>query len=344
MSEKLSKRERVESALAGEAVDRVPVSAWGHLIPAEKAAESFVEASLAFFRRYDWDWLKVNPRATYFAEAWGSVYDFEDYSGVFPRFVRDAAGALDFGELKPVGPSAKPWAEQLEALRGIKRGMGGAPLVQTIFSPASVLAFLAGRTADRDQAAISRDQEASLARLVRGSPDKAHHALSVIAESLAGLAAASLEAGADGIYFAITRLARKGVLSPEEYGIFGKPYDLKVLEAARGATFNILHSCGPEIHWGLIQDYPVRALSWAAAGRGNPGLGEARESSSFAFIGGLDEEGALRHGGPPQVREAARAALRLGGTGKFLLAPGCSVDPSVSEANLRALREAVEGD
>jgi uroporphyrinogen decarboxylase len=212
--------------------------------------------------------------------------------------------------------------------------------VQTIFSPASVLASLVGRPTDHSQEAVSRDQAGALLRLIRSSPDKVHHALAVIADSLASLAAASVDAGADGIFFAITKHARKGELTVKEFETFGKPYDFKVLAAVRGAKFNILHSCGPEIHWKEIQDYPVHALSWAAVGHGNPSLAEARKSSPLAFIGGIDED-LLRKGTPAQVREDALKALELGGNKKFLLAPGCSIDPSVPPANIKALRDAV---
>ncbi len=344
MSARLSKRERVEAALAGEVADRVPVAAWGHLIPAEKDADDFAEAEIKFFRDYDWDWLKVNPRATYFAEVWGSEYDFRMYDGVFPRFVRNRDDPLDLAALKPAGPTTKVWTEHLEALRKIKNGLGGAPFVQTIFSPSSVLASLVGRPTVHSQEAVTRAQAETLLSLIRSSPEKVHHALGVIADSLASLAAASIEAGADGIFFAITKLARKGALTAEEFETFGKPYDFKVLGAVRQAKFNILHSCGPSIYWDEIQDYPVRALNWASVGQGNPDLAAARRSSGFALIGGLDEDGVLKTGTPAQVREAALKAMELGGAGKFLLAPGCSIDPSVPPANIRALREAAGKD
>ncbi|HWR10814.1 MAG TPA: uroporphyrinogen decarboxylase family protein [Rectinemataceae bacterium] len=342
MSHTFTKRERVEAALSGEEPDRVPVSAWGHLIPAERSADTLASASLWYFREYDWDWLKVNPRATLFAEAWGSEFDFGDYRGVLPRFRRNRDDPIDYGALKPANPGFGPWAEQLASLRKIKRGIGDAPFVQTIFSPASVLSFLAARPTDHSQEAVSAAQSEALLHLIRASPEAAHHALGVIADSLAQLAAASVEAGADGIFFAITRLARQSQLTEGEFEKFGKPYDFRVLEAVRGAKFNILHSCGPRIYWKEILDYPVSALSWAAAGQGNPGLDAARADAGFALIGGLDEEGILRTGTPEQVREAASAALKLGGKRKFLLAPGCAVHPSAPSGNLRALRAVVD--
>ena len=341
MSQSLSKRQRVEAALAGQDLDRVPVAAWGHLIPAEIDTKTLTEASLAFFREYDWDWLKVNPRATLFAEGWGSEFDFQDYRGVLPKFVANPHDPIDWNQLEPARIDNPVWAAHLELLRGIKRGIGGAPFVQTLFSPASVLAYLAGRPTDHSQEAASRSHADALLQLIRTQPAAAHHALGVIADSLADLAVASVEAGADGIFFAITRLARPGGFTEAEFETFGKPYDFRVLNAVAGARFNILHSCGSNTYWNAIQDYPVRALNWASVGQGNPDLAGARASSPLALIGGIDEVGVLQHGTPEQVRAATLKALALGGRERFLLAPGCCLDPSVPAANIRAFRDAV---
>jgi uroporphyrinogen decarboxylase len=341
MSQSLSKRQRVEAALAGQDLDRVPVAAWGHLIPAEIDTKTLTEASLAFFREYDWDWLKVNPRATLFAEGWGSEFDFQDYRGVLPKFVANPHDPIDWNQLEPARIDNPVWAAHLELLRGIKRGIGGAPFVQTLFSPASVLAYLAGRPTDHSQEAASRSHADALLQLIRTQPAAAHHALGVIADSLAALAVASVEAGADGIFFAITRLARPGGFTEAEFETFGKPYDFRVLNAVAGARFNILHSCGSSTYWNAIQDYPVRALNWASVGQGNPDLAGARASSPLALIGGIDEVGVLQHGTPEQVRAATLKALALGGRERFLLAPGCCLDPSVPAANIRAFRDAV---
>ncbi len=336
----LTKSQRIEAALSGQEPDRVPVSAWGHLLPAETTAETLARATIAFAREYDWDWVKVNPRASCFAEAWGSEFDLSDYRGVLPRFVRNRHDPFDASRLKPVGPEVKVWAEHLAALRTIKQGLGDTPLVQTVFSPASVLGYLAGRPTDHSQAAAAQNHADTLLHLVRTQPAAVHHALGVIADSLAALAIASLEAGASGIFFAITKLARVGGLTPEEFAEFGRPYDIKVLKAISTASFNVLHLCGSNAYWDSVQDYPVRAINWASVGQGNPDLIAARQSSKLALIGGIDELGVIQNGSPDQVREATHQALAAGGKKRFLLAPGCCVEPSVPPANLRAFREA----
>ena len=51
-----------------------PVSAWWHDFPREWSADGIAEATLEAYRKYDWDFVKVNPRACYYAEDWGAKY------------------------------------------------------------------------------------------------------------------------------------------------------------------------------------------------------------------------------------------------------------------------------
>lgn len=339
----LSKRERVDAALRGEIVDRPPVAAWQHFVPEERAAEPLAAAHLRFFAEFDWDWLKVNPRATYYAEAWGSRFDFDRYSGVLPQQRSTAiATAADLAKIAPRRPTEGVFEEQLDLLHRVKDDIGDAHFVQTVFSPLSVLTFLIARPDDPAGEAGLATRYDRLLALLHEHPDAVHTALGAIAQTLAGYAAASVDAGASGIFFAIVRLARAGVLSETEYASFGRPYDLQVLEAVQGAPFNLLHTCGPRVYFDLVADYPVHAINWATVGQDNPTLAQARSRTSKALIGGIDEHGALAHGAPPQVLAVAQAAIADAGPHGLLLAPGCGLDLDTPAANLHALRAAVE--
>ncbi|HTH12880.1 MAG TPA: uroporphyrinogen decarboxylase family protein [Spirochaetia bacterium] len=337
---RLDKRQRVEAALAGAPVDRTPVAAWAHLLPDETTGPGLVRASLKWFRDYDWDWLKVNPRATLFAEGFGIGFDLGTYYGVLPRqTVPTRAFTLD--DLKPADPGKGSWSEHLEVLRTLKAGLEGAPFVQTLFSPASVLGFVVGRPTAATQLGVADNHANTLLTLVRTQPKVVHQALEVITQGLEKLAKASLEAGADGLFFAITKLAREGALTRAEFEEFGKPYDLRVLKAVSGAKFNLLHLCGPKVYWNQALDYPVSALNWASVGQGNPSVAEARKTTGLALVGGLDEVDLIQRGTPAQVEAAGRRAVEEAGTAKYLLAPGCCVEPDAPVENLKALRRSV---
>jgi uroporphyrinogen decarboxylase len=297
------------------------------------------EATLKWYRDYDWDWIKVNPRATVFAEGFGARFDLNTYYGVLPRLTAPTRPFV-LDDLKPADAAQGSWAEHVELLARLKRGLDGAPFVQTIFSPASVLGFLVGRPTAVTQQGVADNHASTLLQLLRTQPRVAHQALDLITSGLEKLARASVEAGADGLFFAITKLAREGALTPAEFEEFGKPYDLRVLRAVSEARFHVLHLCGAKVHWKNALDYPVHALNWAAVGQGNPSLTEARKTTNLALIGGVDEVGLIQTGTPGEVAAAARRALAEGGPIKFLLSPGCCVEPNAPVANLRALRQA----
>ena len=48
---------------------------WRHDFLREWSPEELVAATLEAYHADDWDFIKFNPRATYFAEAWGNTYE-----------------------------------------------------------------------------------------------------------------------------------------------------------------------------------------------------------------------------------------------------------------------------
>lgn len=328
----MTKRARVLAALLGEPVDCVPVSFWGHDYAREWSARGLAEAMLESVRRYDYDYLKVNPRATYYGEAWGCRYRPSNDPTQGPEaehwVLHEAA---DLEKIEPVDGCGGPFGEQLEALRLIGADLAGeVPFVQTVFSPLSVL----GRMANGRE---------PIERWMTEAPEALHQALDVVARTLAAYARACIEAGADGVFFATTEWATTDVLAKEEYDAFGRPYDVRVLEAVADAPFNILHVCRANNMLVDLLDYPVAAVNWATYAPGNVSLTEALARTDKAVMGGIDERHALLTGSPEEVRAQAQEALGATGGQRFLLAPGCSIAPQTPPANIRAAVEAVRG-
>ena len=220
----------------------------------------------------------------------------------------------------------------------IKAGIGDAHFLQTVFSPLSVLAFLVARPARHTVDAAVQAQYDGLRQYISENPQGVHVALQNITTTLTAYAAALVEAGASGLFFAIVKLARQGILTQEEFAEFGKPYDLQVLQAVQGAPFNLLHICGQAVYLDAVADYPVHAINWATLGQLNPTLGDVSRRSRHALVGGVDELGTLRHGTPDAVIREAKAAIKVTNSRHFLLTPGCGVSVDTPAANLHALR------
>jgi uroporphyrinogen decarboxylase len=176
---------------------------------------------------------------------------------------------------------------------------------------------------------------------VRRYPDRVHEALEAITLTFEGFSKACLDVGVDGLFFATTGWATYDRLTDAEYAEFGRPYDLRVLQAVAGASFNILHVCrGHNMLWKLM-DYPAEAVNWATADPTNPTMGEVWRQSQRPVIGGIDHVNTLRTGSPDAVQAEVRSAQAHTRQG-LLLGPGCSISPQTPEANLHAARQAVE--
>lgn len=325
----MSKRERVMAALQGREVDRAPVSFWGHDFLREWSAEGLAAAMLESVHTFDYDYLKVNPRATYYAEAWGCRYRPANDPARQPEVehwvLREAS---DLEAIRPVDVSSGPFGEQLEALRLIAEELRGeVPFVQTVFSPLSVI----GRMAN--------DREL-VRRWMGEAPAALQAALSAVTETLSSYARACLDAGADGVFFPTTEWGTYDACTAEEYQTFGRPYDLRVLEAVAGAPMNILHVCRPHNMLELLVDYPVAVVNWAVHAPGNASLAEVLAKTDKAVMGGVDERHTLLSGSPEEVQAQVREALRQTGGRRFLLAAGCSISPQTPPQNLRAAVEA----
>ena len=326
----MTKQERVRAALAGAEVDRVPVSFWSHDFLREWTPQGLAQAMLERHRQYDWDYMKVNPRATYYAEAWGCRYRPSGDPARGPETLDYVLKSpSDLEKVQPVDVHQGPFGEQLQALRLIAEGLAGeAPFVQTVFSPLSVI----GRMANGDREAVRR--------WMRKAPEALHRALAAVTESLAAYATACLQAGADGIFFPTVEWGTYDNATAEEYNQFARPYDLRVLQAAAAGWFNILHVCRQNNMLALLLDYPVQAFNWASSQAGNPGLAEGLAQTERAVMGGVDQA-TIGSASPEEVAAEVREALRQTGGRRFLLAPGCSISPLTPEANLRAAAQAV---
>ncbi|MEW6059082.1 MAG: uroporphyrinogen decarboxylase family protein [Actinomycetota bacterium] len=319
---------RVRAALSLERPDRPPAAWWGHTYREEWSPHDLASVTVARQREYGWDFVKLQPRACSFAQAFGAEYrpsdDFRTAPVPVSPAVRDPA---DWSRLPSADATAPPLRDQVEAVRTIVEELGpSVPVIQTVFSPLTVAGYL-----------LAEDKHRAAGQL-REHPEAVGAALERVSVGLADFAARSVEAGAAGIFYAISGYASADLLSMEEYERLALPHDLRVLDGVPGgAWFNVLHLCGPRIHFELASALRSHALSWSVHEPGNPSLAEGRDRTGRAAMGGIDQARTLVEGTPEDVLKEVRAAISSTGGRGLLLAPGCSVPPGAPEENLRAL-------
>jgi uroporphyrinogen decarboxylase len=308
----MTKTERVMAAVRGEPVDRLPICFWHHFKP-EGSGRKLAEATLDFFvDSFDLDIVKIMPDIPY----------------PFPHNSID--NVEDWRLLEPIDIQRSRYVSQrVEAVRLLRELLGpDTPIVMTVFSPLAELMYFA--------------KEKSLAlEHARQSPGGIHEALNTIANNLRRQNEAVIEAGADGVFFALQGCTRT-MMTEELYREVGRPYDLIALSGAANGWLNILHVHGEsELMFDSVLDYPTQVLSWSDRLAG-PSLREARTKTSKCLMGGWHEFGALSNGPANAILDEAVDAVAQTNGRKFILANGCSVPDDTDEQWLDIARDVAE--
>lgn len=228
-----NRREQFHAMLSGSTdVPPFMVSAWQHFIGHEYGAKEFADATIAFVRKWDWDWVKINSRAVYYAEAWGSQYDHNDYPEIpEPKPLNQAIKSWkDLASITELNPSLTPeFAEHIDSARMIREAFPDRAVIQTIFNPLSVLMQLAliplypGAHSTGVPPTTTRDE------LIFNHPIEAKEAIKHIASTLAKYAAALVTpieqggSGLDGIFLASTGMASEDYFDHEQYAEYAAP-------------------------------------------------------------------------------------------------------------------------
>jgi uroporphyrinogen decarboxylase len=308
----MTRTERVNAAVHGAEVDRIPVCFWHHFQP-EGSGRAMAEATLRFFdEEFDLDIAKIMPDIPY----------------PFPR--QSIAAIDDWRLFEPIDPvRSRYFRERAEAVADLRDALGfDTPVIMTVFSPLAEAMYAA------------RDREQFLTHL-QEHPIVLHETLATIAENLNNHIQDVINAGADGVFFAIQGCTRS-ILTEQQYREFGRPYDLMALRGAAYGWLNILHIHGDkDLMFDQVLDYPVQVLSWSDRLAG-PSLREARVRTSKCLMGGWHEFGALSNGPEDQIAAEARDAIAQTGGRKFILANGCSVPDETDHKWLEAARAIVE--
>lgn len=323
-----TKLERVQMALQGEPVDRPPISFWSHNFARENHPQDLAHETVTVFRKFDWDFIKIQCRASAFGEMWGLRYEPSTEKATPPKLLEWPVHAVeDLATLDPVAGTGGALGEQLEALGMIREAVAkDVPVIHTVFAPSMVFSYLV-------------NGPENMLSYIRRYPKESHAALAILQDTLAGYAQACIEHGADGIFFAV-KAAGAEQMTREEYLEFGLPYDRPVLDAAGDGWLNMLHLCGKGIYFEMAETLATPLINWLVSPP-NPSLRAGRETANRAVIGGVSPKPQIRTMRPDDVAQEVRSALDETDGLQMMIGPGCSISPDTPEENLFAAKQAV---
>lgn len=322
----MNKRERLEATIHGQPADRAPVALWRHFPGDDRQPEDLASATVAFQRRWDFDFVKVTPASSFCIADWGAedrwlgnVEGTRDYTR------RPVRTPEDWRVLKRLDPQSGHLGDQVRCLALVRTELPDTPIIQTIFNPLAQAKNLAGP---------------SLISMLRSHPDAVKDGLETITETTIDFIYEAVAAGIDGIFYAVQHASRQ-VMSESEYREFGAAFDRRLMAAIGNLWLNVLHLHGEDIYFDLFTDYPVQVWNWHDR-ETSPDLRSALDNVPGALCGGIARDATMLRGTPDAVRAEAADALRQTGGKRLIIGTGCVTMIPSPEANLRAARRAVE--
>ena len=327
----LSPRDRIETLIAGEKPDRFAASFWRHFFHMEHHAEGTAEAMIGFQKKFEWDFIKINPRADYHVEDWGLKQEWSHDE--FTKHTKTAfpVSTVEDWDAIATKPLDSPvLAEHLKVISLVRKGLGNdVPVLMTVFTPLAI----AGRMID---------DQSKLVDHLRTDPDRVHRALRAITDTFKAFAAEARNAGADGLFFATTQWASSDMITWDEYQIFGVPYDLEVIKATEDNAINLFHVCSGSNYLKELAaiDYHCQLYNWDSDDPTNLPLDKAYDLlPGKVLVGGADRHGWLLHANPGEIVHQISRIKERHDRSRLIIGPGCSVPPEVPMDNFRAIRE-----
>jgi uroporphyrinogen decarboxylase len=329
----LNRRERMQACIKNDpALDRPPVALWRHFPVDDQNPDTLAAATLDFQQHYDFDLVKVTPASSFAIKDWGAEDTWEGSTEGTRRYTRHVIQKpQDWERLPVLDPfHSAHLSGQLSCLRLIRDALGPeVPLLQTVFSPLAQAKNLAGG-------------DVLIAHL-RQYPEAVLKGLQTIAETTHRFVEAAVEAGIDGIFYAVQH-AQAALVTQDEYKIFGLPLDLKTTQPAANLWCNLLHIHGINIYFDLITQsmlletvFPI--VNWHDR-ETPPTLEEAQKLFPGVVCGGVSQK-SIVFGDSPRVREEATDAIRQTMGRRLLLGTGCVVPIIAPHGNIQAVRDVV---
>lgn len=317
----MNKRQRIYAAVNLQETDRLPYSFWSHLPGIDLDATRLAEATYQFYKTYDLDFIKTMNNGMYPIEDFGCKIDYSEIAqgGVAKIVSTPVQSPEDWDKLSVCSITEGSLARELDSLKQLLEKVKNehVPVAFTSFSPITIADKLCGKKV--------------LEHIRQGHGDKVKHALDIIAETTANVAKEAIALGADGIFFA-SQMSSYDVMAPELYLEYGKPYDLQVLEAAKGGWMNTIHAHGSNVMFELLSDYPVSIFNWHAW-ETLPAIDEAKQLTGKCLMGGLNRTD-ITNCNRNAIRHQIYSAYRLTGGRGLILTPGCVIRYPLNDAML----------
>lgn len=315
----MTKHERIFNLLEGKPVDKTPVGFWLHFPESMHHGEAAVKAHMDFMEQTDTDILKVmNENILYDGE---TVITSENELHKFRSFSR----------------KDRVFQDQMEIIKRIaERSQGRYPIVATIHG------LLVSAVHEAGFAGQFTSKGGMLAEFCRKKPQEMKQVFEMIAESLMEFSDCSLEAGAEGIFYAALGGERHFFRS-DEFEEFVAPYEKMIYDhIKKTAKIDILHICKTNIDFTRYTHLNPSVVNWGIYGNNFSLTEGARLFSDSIILGGFpDRHGVLVDGTAEQIRQHTKEVLNELKGRRLIVGSDCTLPTEISYSRIRQVAESV---
>jgi uroporphyrinogen decarboxylase len=326
----MDKRERLEKAITGDALDRVPVCLWRHWQGDNQRVADLAQSLAQFQFLYDWDLMVVAPSSHFCLTGYGLQDEWQgNLMGENTLKHSPIKRSLDWTELRPQDPLRGDLAKQSECLRliGEQFDTPNVPYIQLVYSPLSQAIRLAGYD--------------TFIRHLRTQPDRLQSGLNTLTETTLRWLETLKKTNIVGLYYVI-ECADYALLSEAEFLAYGLPYDQKVLATLPTKWWlNVLSVTGQHPMLKSVMGLPHQLINWQTSD-GNPTLEKSKGVIRSAVMGGLGKWEHLQNGTPLSIRDAVRQIFNVTNGRNVVLSCDGAFPISAPRSNIQAIREMVK--
>jgi len=314
----MTKRERIFSLIEGKPVDRTPVGFWLHFPDSMHHGESAITAHLDFMKNTDTDVLKImNENILYDGET--KIRCLDDIKK-FRGFCRTDRLFLD----------------QIDIIKRIAdKSRDEYPIVSTIHG------LVASMFHETGFAGNYTSMGYCLALFCRERPVEMKKAFRVVADTLIEMVDCSLEAGAEGIFYAALG-GERHFFTEDEYAEFVAPYEAEIYRHIKGKTrFDILHICKSNISFERYQALKPSIVNWSVYGN-KFSLTEGADlfSDSIVLGGFQDRAGVLVDGSEEDIDLHTQKVLSEMKGKRFIIGSDCTLPTEIDYRRINSVVKA----
>ncbi|WP_252198306.1 uroporphyrinogen decarboxylase family protein [Clostridium sp. MCC353] len=318
----MTKHERIFNLLEGKDTDRPPVGFWLHFPDTMHHGEAAIQAHINFMEETDTDILKIMNE--------NILYDGESI----------IATENDIHKFRGFSRKDKIFKDQMEIIKRIADySKGRYPIAATIHG------LLASAFHETGFSGQFTTKGGNLAQFCRSRPREMKQVFEIITQTLMEFSDCSLEAGAEGIFYAALG-GERHFFQGEEFEEFVAPFEQKIYAHIKNTTkFDILHICKANIDFNRYVDLHPSIVNWGVNGNQFSLSDGARLFQDSIILGGFpDRHGVLVDGTQEEIVCHTREILEQMKGHRLIIGADCTLPTEISHERIRWVVNAVEGE